>query len=225
MRPEVRAEDRTRRETMNKKGLILVISGFSGVGKGTVVRRLMERYGQYALSVSVTTRAPREGEVHGKDYFFISEEEFSAMEEEGRLMEWAGYVGRHYGTPRDYVFKRLEEGKDMILEIEVQGALQIKEKYPEAVLVFVAPPRAAVLKERLLGRGTEDAAQVEKRLLRAVEESEVMGSYDYLLINDDLAVCVEELHQIMQCEHRKMCVNRKLMDDIKLDLKRFVEGE
>lgn len=210
---------------MSKKGLILVISGFSGVGKGTVVRHLMEAHDNYALSVSVTTRTPRAGEIHGKDYFFISEEEFSAMEAEGRLMEWAGYVGRHYGTPRDYVFKRLEEGKDMILEIEVQGALQIREKYPEAVLVFVAPPEAAVLKERLLGRGTESAGQVEKRLLRAVEESGAMESYDYLLINDDLMTCVEELHQIVQCEHRKMQVNRELMNDIKTDLKRFVEGE
>ena len=210
---------------MSKKGLILVISGFSGVGKGTVVRRLMETYENYALSVSVTTRPPREGEVHGKDYFFISEEEFSAMEKEGRLMEWAGYVGRHYGTPRDYVLGHLEEGRDMILEIEVQGALQVKEKYPEAILVFVAPPGAAVLKERLLKRGTENAEQVEKRLLRAVEESEAMESYDYLLVNDDLETCVEELHQIMQCEHRKMKGSLELMNDIKADLKRFVEGE
>ena len=210
---------------MSKRGLILVISGFSGVGKGTVVRRLMEAHDNYALSVSVTTRTPRAGEVHGKDYFFISEEEFSAMEAEGKLMEWAGYVGRHYGTPRDYVFERLEEGKDMILEIEVQGALQIREKYPEAILVFVAPPGAAVLKERLLGRGTESIEQVEKRLARAVEESGAMESYDYLLINDDLMTCVEELHQIARCEHRKMQVNRELMNDIKIVLKRFVDGE
>lgn len=210
---------------MNKKGLILVISGFSGVGKGTVVRRLMETHENYALSVSVTTRAPREGEIHGKDYFFISEEEFAVMEKEGRLMEWAGYVGRRYGTPRDYVAGRLEEGVDMILEIEVQGALQVKAKYPEAILVFVAPPSAAVLKERLLLRGTESAKQVEKRLLRAVEESEVMESYDYLLVNDDLETCVNELHQIMQCEHRKINVSQELMNDIKIDLKRFVEGE
>ncbi|MCI8505086.1 MAG: guanylate kinase [Lachnospiraceae bacterium] len=210
---------------MNKRGLILVISGFSGVGKGTVVRRLMEAHENYALSVSVTTRPPREGEVHGKDYFFISEEEFSSMEAEGRLMEWAGYVGRHYGTPRDYVFKKLEEGKDMILEIEVQGALQIKEKYPEAILVFVAPPSAATLKERLLKRGTESAEQVEKRLFRAVEESEAMESYDYLLVNDDLETCMEELHRLMQCEHRKMRVSRELIREIKTDLKRFVEGE
>lgn len=210
---------------MNKKGLILVISGFSGVGKGTVVRRMMEEHDNYALSVSVTTRTPREGEVHGKDYFFISEEEFSAMAEEGRLMEWAGYVGRHYGTPRDYVLGRLAEGKDMILEIEVQGALKVKETYPEAVLVFVAPPCASALKDRLIKRGTESIEQVEKRLKRAVEESEAMESYDYLLINDDLETCVSELHQIMQSEHKRMKENRELMNDIKSDLKRFVEGE
>ena len=147
------------------------------------------------------------------------------MEAEGRLMEWAGYVGRHYGTPRDYVFQQLDAGKDMILEIEVQGALQIKEKYPEAILVFVAPPSAAILKERLLKRGTESAEQVEKRLFRAVEEAEAMESYDYLLINDDLETCMEELHQLMQCEHRKMRVSRELIKEIKTDLKRFVEGE
>ncbi|MCI8551150.1 MAG: guanylate kinase [Lachnospiraceae bacterium] len=210
---------------MNKKGLVLVISGFSGVGKGTVVRRLMEKYKNYALSVSVTTRAPREGEVHGREYFFISEEEFSAMETEGRLMEWAGYVGHHYGTPRDYVVGRLEEGKDMILEIEVQGALQIKKKYPDAVLVFMAPPSIEALQERLKGRGTEDEKEVEKRLRRAVEEAEDMESYDYLLINEDLETCVEELHQIVRCEHQRTGVNLEMMSRIKNDLKRFVEGE
>ena len=210
---------------MNKKGLVLVISGFSGVGKGTVVRRLMEKYKNYALSVSVTTRAPREGEVHGREYFFISEEEFSAMEAEGRLMEWAGYVGHHYGTPRDYVVGRLEEGKDMILEIEVQGALQIKKKYPDAVLVFMAPPSIEALQERLKGRGTEDEKEVEKRLRRAVEEAEDMESYDYLLINEDLETCVEELHQIVRCEHQRTGVNLEMMSRIKNDLKRFVEGE
>ena len=210
---------------MKRKGILVVVSGFSGAGKGTLMKQLVRSYDNYALSVSVTTRPPREGEVHGKDYFFISEEEFSAMEKEGRLMEWAGYVGRHYGTPRDYVFRRLDEGKDMILEIEVQGALQVKEKYPEAVLVFVAPPGAAVLKERLLGRGTESIEQVEKRLLRAVEEAEAMEVYEYLLVNDELETCVEELHRLMQCEHRRTNRNRELMEDIKLDLKRFVEGE
>ncbi len=210
---------------MNKKGLVLVISGFSGVGKGTVVRRLMEKYKNYALSVSVTTRAPREGEVHGREYFFISEEEFSAMEREGRLMEWAGYVGHHYGTPRDYVTGHLEEGRDMILEIEVQGALQIKKKYPDAILVFMVPPSIQALQERLKGRGTEDEKEVEKRLRRAVEESEDMESYDYLLVNEDLETCVEELHQIVRCEHQRTGVNLEMMSRIKTDLKRFVEGE
>ena len=144
---------------MSKKGLILVISGFSGVGKGTVVRRLMEKYDNYALSVSVTTRKPREGEVNGREYFFITEEEFAALEADGGLLEGAGYVGHHYGTPRDYVMGRLEEGKDMILEIEIQGALQIKKKYPEAILVFVVPPSARVLKDRL------DAARRLRRSL------------------------------------------------------------
>ena len=210
---------------MSKKGLILVISGFSGVGKGTVVRRLMEKYDNYALSVSVTTRKPREGEVNGREYFFITEEEFAALEADGGLLEGAGYVGHHYGTPRDYVMGRLEEGKDMILEIEIQGALQIKKKDPEAILVFVVPPSARVLKDRLTGRGTETEEVIAERLKRAVEESRGMEEYDYLLVNDDLETCVTELHQIMECEHRRAAVNQELIDHIRRDLASFVEGE
>lgn len=210
---------------MNKKGLILVISGFSGVGKGTIVKRLLEKYDNYALSISVTTRAPREGECHGREYFFVSEEEFDDMAKKGQLIEYAGYVGHHYGTPREYVEGRLEEGQDIILEIEIQGALKVKEQYPDAVLMFVVPPDAETLKKRLVGRGTESPDVIEERLKRAVEEAEGMEKYDFLLVNDDLETCVEELHQIMQCSHRKTSVNQELINSIRTDLKKYVEGE
>ncbi len=210
---------------MSKKGLVLVLSGFSGVGKGTVVKELLSRHSNYALSISVTTRSPREGEEHGREYFFITEEEFAALEKEGKLMEWAGYVGHHYGTPRDYVMSHIEAGRDVILEIEIQGAMQVKERYPEAVLVFVVPPSAAVLKERLSGRGSETEAVIEERMKRAVEEAKGMEEYEYLLVNDDLDTCVSQLHEIMCSEHRKAARNQELIRSIRKDLTQFVEGD
>ena len=142
---------------MNKRGILIIVSGFSGAGKGTIMRALMEQYSDtYALSISATTRKPRSGETHGKEYFFVSKEEFESMIEKEELIEHAQYVNNYYGTPRDYVFKQLESGKDVILEIEIQGALKVKEKYPDTLLLFVTPPNANELKERLIGRGTED---------------------------------------------------------------------
>ena len=199
---------------MNKKGLVLVLSGFSGVGKGTVVKKLLEKYDNYALSVSVTTRSPREGEADGREYFFITEEEFSRLESEGKLLESAGYVGHHYGTPRDYVMSHIDAGRDVILEIEIQGAMQIKKRYPEAVLVFVIPPSAAALKERLSGRGSETEEVIAARLKRAVEEAQGMEEYEYLLVNDDLEACVEQLHEIMTSEHRRASRNQEQIQNI-----------
>ena len=210
---------------MNKKGLVLVLSGFSGVGKGTVVKKLLEKYHNYALSVSVTTRSPREGEADGREYFFITEEEFSRLEREGRLLESAGYVGHHYGTPRDYVMSHIDAGRDVILEIEIQGAMQIKKRYPEAVLVFVIPPSAAALKERLSGRGSETEEVIAARLKRAVEEAQGMEEYEYLLVNDDLEACVEQLHEIMTSEHRRASRNQEQIQKIRKDLAQFVEGD
>ena len=210
---------------MNKKGLVLVLSGFSGVGKGTVVKKLLEKYDNYALSVSVTTRSPREGEADGREYFFITEEEFSRLEREGRLLESAGYVGHHYGTPRDYVMSHIDAGRDVILEIEIQGAMQIKKRYPEAVLVFVIPPSAAALKERLSGRGSETEEVIAARLKRAVEEAQGMEEYEYLLVNDDLEACVEQLHEIMKSEHRRASRNQEQIQKIRKDLAQFVEGD
>ena len=137
------------------KGILLVISGFAGTGKGTLVHELLEKYDNYALSVSATTRSPRPGEVDGVHYFFKSKEEFEEMIHENRLIEYASYVENYYGTPKEYVRQQLENGKDVILEIEIQGALKIKEQFPDTLLLFMVPPSASVLEERLRGRGTE----------------------------------------------------------------------
>lgn len=187
---------------MNKKGVLIVISGFSGVGKGTVVKKLIEKY-QYSLSVSATTRAPRPGEVDGQDYHFKTVEEFQNLIDYNGFIEWAQYVENYYGTPRKYVEDELEKGHNVILEIEVQGAMHIKEQYPDAVLIFLTAPDAETLKQRLEGRGTEDAKVIAKRLKRAYEETDDMPQYDYLVVNDDLDICVDEVHAVILAESFK----------------------
>ena len=190
------------------KGVLVVVSGFSGVGKGTIMKGLMAKYDNYALSVSATTRDPRPGEENGREYFFCTTEEFEEMIRQDQLIEYAKYVENYYGTPRPYVEEHLSQGTDVILEIEIQGARQIREKFPEAVLVFVAPPSMAVLKERLVGRGTETQEVIDQRLARAAQEAEGADEYDYILVNDDLDEAVERLHRIIQSEHFVM--NRNL---------------
>lgn len=185
---------------MNKRGILAIISGFSGAGKGTVVNKLLEK-DNYAVSISATTREPRQGEVDGKNYFFKSRDEFENMIENNQLIEYAEYVGNYYGTPRDYVFKKLEEGYDVILEIEMQGALKVKEKFPETALIFITPPSADELKKRLVGRGTETIEQIDKRMSRAVDECDYMNKYDYIVVNDDLDECVDEIHRLLQSIH------------------------
>lgn len=211
---------------MENKGILCVVSGFSGAGKGTVMKALLEKYpSQYALSVSATTRAPREGEEEGVAYFFKTQEEFQRMIEEDALIEYAGYVDHYYGTPRAYVESEMTAGRDVILEIEIQGALKVKEKFPEAVLLFIMPPTAEELKRRLVGRGTEDMATIEARLARASEEAAGMEQYDYIVVNDRLEACVEELHQIMLSEHHRTGRNIEEIHQIREELKRFSKGE
>lgn len=210
---------------MNEKGILIVVSGFSGSGKGTLMKELLTRYPDtYALSISATTRLPREGEVDGREYFFVSKDEFEKMIAKGELIEYARYVQNYYGTPRDYVEKKLAEGMDVILEIEIQGALKVREAFPETVLLFVTPPTAAELKSRLVGRGTETPDVIESRMNRACEEAEGMDRYDYLIVNDDLDECVEEMHRIIQGEHCRSFRNAKFMKEIKEDLERL-KGE
>ncbi len=211
---------------MNRRGILIVVSGFSGSGKGTLMKELLSRYEEnYALSISATTRKPREGEVDGREYFFKTREEFEKMIAKDELIEYARYVENYYGTPRDYVEKQLDAGKDVILEIEIQGALKVKEAFPDTLLLFVTPPSAEELKRRLVGRGTETMDVIESRMKRAVEEAEGMDRYDYLIINDDLTTCAQEMHTIIQSEHHRSFRNVEFMKEIKEDLNRSLKGE
>ena len=187
---------------MKKAGVLTVISGFSGVGKGTIIKKLVTDEG-YALSISATSRSPREGEVQGREYFFLTREEFHSMIENDGLIEWAEYVSNFYGTPRLYVEEKLNEGRDVILEIEPQGALKVKARYPEAVLIFIVPPSAKELEKRLIGRGTEEAETINKRLKRAAEETEFIAKYEYIVVNDDLDEAVNDIHHIIQAASHK----------------------
>ncbi len=204
---------------MSEQGILVVISGFSGAGKGTLLKAMMEKYHNYALSISATTRSPREGEQNGKEYFFVNRESFEKMIEEGQLIEYAQYVNNYYGTPRQYVFQQMADGKDVILEIEIQGALKIKEQFPESLLLFVMPPNADELKRRLVGRGTESTEVIEARLHRAEEEAAGIDSYDYILINDNLEQCVEDMHQLIQAQHNRVSNNLDFIEQIKMELK------
>lgn len=210
---------------MRHRGILIVLSGFSGAGKGTLVNALRERYDGYALSISATTRQPRVGEEEGKAYFFKKIDEFKQMIDEDAFIEYARYVENYYGTPRAYVEEMLNQGKDVILEIEIQGALKVKEKYPDALLMFVTTPDADTLKARLAGRGTETEDVVASRLSRAAEEAEGIENYDYLIVNDDLDEAVREAHEIIQGEHYRISRNIDFIEAMRKDLKRFSKGE
>jgi guanylate kinase len=202
---------------MNKKGVLIVISGFSGVGKGTVVKKLIEKY-HYSLSVSATTRAPRPGEVDGKDYYFKSVDEFRNLIDYNGFIEWAQYVENYYGTPRKFVEDEIALGHNVILEIEVQGAMRIKEQYPDAVLIFLTAPDAHSLKSRLEGRGTEENKVIAKRLKRAYEETDDMPCYDYLVVNDDLDTCVSHVNSVIVAESFKTSNNKEYIEKTKQEL-------
>ena len=204
---------------MNKEGILIVVSGFSGAGKGTIMKALLERYDNYALSISATTRNPRPGEEEGKAYFFKTTEELEKMIANDDLIEYAMYVGNYYGTPKAYVEEQLRAGKDVILEIEIQGALKVKEKFPNTLLLFVTPPSAEELRKRLEGRGTETQEVIDGRMKRAIEEAEYMDQYDYLVVNDELDVCVEEMHHLIQGEHERCFRNQTFIEHMKRELK------
>ena len=210
---------------MKHKGVLMVLSGFSGAGKGTLMKKLLETYDNYALSVSMTTRQPREGERDGIEYFFSTKEAFEKRIEEGGLIEYAQYCGNYYGTPKAYVEEQLSNGKDVILEIEIQGALKVKEQFPEALLLFATPPSIAELERRLRGRGTESEEVIRKRLLRANEEAQGIDVYDYLVINDDLERCVEEIHSIVNVARNAPIRNKEFMIQIKEELDALSKGE
>lgn len=209
----------------DNKGILIVISGFSGAGKGTLVRELLRRHSQdYVLSVSMTTRAPRPGERDGVEYFFTDRERFEEAIEQDGLVEYASYCGNYYGTPRAYVEEKLAEGKNVILEIEIQGALKIKEKFPESLLIFVTPPNAEELKRRLEGRGTESQEVIASRLARAAEESEGVELYDYLVVNDKLEESAEEVHHLVAAARRAPVRREEFVRGIREELHSFVKG-
>ena len=196
---------------MSEQGILVVVSGFSGAGKGTLIKAMLEKHHNYALSISATTRAPRQGEEDGREYFFVTREKFEEMIREGQLIEYARYV--------ENVFQQMADGKDVILEIEIQGALKIKERFPDALLLFVMPPSADELKRRLVGRGTETMEVIDQRLHRAAEEAEGMTSYDYILINDKVDTCVDAMHQLIQAQHRRVSGNLDFIQQMKSELK------
>lgn len=189
---------------LNEKGLLIVISGPSGVGKGTVRKALFKRNGHNLdFSVSMTTRNPRDGEIDGKDYYFVSKDKFKDEIKKGNLLEYAKFVNNYYGTPKDKVTEKLEEGKEVVLEIEVQGAMQVKAKMPDAVFIFIAPPSYKALETRLVNRGTETSDIILERLNKAKNEIMLASSYDYIVVNDEIENAVDKIIAIIRAEHAK----------------------
>ncbi len=210
---------------MKSRGLLIVVSGFAGAGKGTLMKNLIKSHEGYALSISATTRNPRPGEEDGREYFFISKEEFEKKISEDGLIEHACYCDNYYGTPRDYVEKMLDEGKNVLLEIEIQGAMQIKKKYPSSVLFFVMTPSARELKDRLVGRGTETPEVVAKRMNRAVQEAEGIEGYDFILVNDDVDACTERLHNMIMAARYAPERNEEFLNTFRKELAQVAKGE
>ncbi len=201
---------------MKKPGVLLILSGPSGSGKGTVVEKLCEK-DNFALSISATTRAPREYEQEGIHYFFHTKEDFLQMRDQYELLEWAEFCGNFYGTPKKYVVDQLRQGKNVILEIEVQGALQVKKIYPDGVLAFLMPPNLEELGERLTKRGTEDAETINRRICRALEEMEMVGNYEYVIVNETVEQATQDILSVVHAE--KMRVSRNP------NIKKIFKGE
>ena len=199
---------------MENKGILMVISGFSGAGKGTLVKKLLSEYDNYALSISMTTRGPREGEQDGREYFFRTREQFEENIAKNGFIEYAQYCGNYYGTPKAYVEEQMQAGKDVILEIEIQGAMKIKEQFPESLL----------LQKRLVGRGTETPEVIAQRLARAYEESEGMDAYDYIVVNDDLDECAAEVQKFVLAAKNEPSRRGEFIKEIREELKGFAKG-
>ena len=198
-----------------RNGLLLVVSGPSGVGKGTLVKALMDRNSKIKMSVSATTREPRPGEIEGVHYFFKSEEKFKAMADRGEFLEYIHVFGsKYYGTPRSFVEQHLANGFDVILEIDVQGAMKVKQSFPDAVLMFITAPSMSEIKSRLIGRGTETMEQVEKRFATAFEEIKMIPQYDYVIVNDVIDVAVHHMEAILEAERCRTSRSNYLSDSI-----------
>lgn len=197
------------------KGLLVVVSGPSGAGKGTVCKAYLNKYEDTFLSVSATTRKPRPGEIDGTHYYFLEEEKFKSMIENDGFIEWANFCGNYYGTPKKAVCDMLDDGKDVILEIEVQGAMKVKEQFPEAVFVFVLPPSMSELRKRLIGRQTETMEVIEKRLNTALWELDMSKEYNYILVNDDVENAAEKLNGILKSEKQSVLRNKDFIKEFK----------
>ena len=205
------------------RGLLIVLSGPSGVGKGTVRAAVFaNNQFQYVYSVSATTRAQRPGEVDGKDYYFVSREEFETMIQNEDLLEYAEYVGNYYGTPIQKIEENLAAGHDVFLEIEVQGAMKVKERMPEGIFIFLAPPTLEELESRITGRGTDAAHVIQERMATAKEEIELMQHYDYVVVNDQVQHAVDKINAIIQSEHLKV---ERVVDQIRHDMETYYEKE
>lgn len=199
---------------MQQRGLLVVISGPSGTGKGTVCKKLLSQRENVRYSVSATTRKPREGETEGVNYFFVSESQFLDMLEKDALIEWDKYCNNYYGTPKAFVDNCLAEGTDVILEITVEGALEIKQKYPECVLIFLLPPSLEELRRRIVNRATEVCDVIEKRLLQASNELKYAAKYDYLILNDSVDNAVLNIEKVLDAERLRPSRNTELINNI-----------
>ena len=198
-----------------RKGLLLVISGPAGVGKGSIVRVLLERNRKMRLSVSATTRAPRPGEIDGVHYFFMDEQRFQKMIDNGEFIEYMKVFNTNfYGTPRDFVLKEIEDGHDVILEIDVQGAMNVRRSFPDAVLVFICPPSMNELKARLVGRGTETPEAIETRFATATDEIAMMNRYDYVVLNDVIDAAATRIENIVSAEKCRASRNSEFIDNL-----------
>ena len=197
----------------HQSGKLYVISGPSGTGKGTICKELTAR-GAMDISTSMTTRDPRPGEVDGKDYFFVTKEQFEENIAKGEMLEWANVFGNMYGTPKAAVMQRLERGRNVILEIDVQGGLQVKKVMPEAILIFILPPSLKILKERLVGRNTDAPEVIERRLAEATNEIKLIGEYDYYVINDKIRDALTDFETIIRAEKLKITRNKNIINEV-----------
>lgn len=203
---------------MRNEGILMAVSGFSGAGKGTIMKRLLEKHPSYVLSVSATTRKPRQGEQDGVHYFFKTEAEFQQMIEEDAFLEHAGYTGHRYGTPKAFVEENLKQGKDVILEIDVQGALKVKENHPELLLIFVTAPSIEEIHSRLEARGSESEEVIKERIAQIEREIRMIPYYDYLIVNKDVEESADALHKIVEARKYSVKHNKEFIEKLTEEL-------